>query len=161
MRLARLFLLGIVVFGLVGACSGSHESRHDNTRIAAAPRYEAPRLNVPGLLKLTIEEVGQQVGPLRPVPLAFADPTLLPLIQKGEPLDSTTWFQYQGLNVVATYDYRTRQVKNFLLVGDNEDELMRRCQLQPAMAEYMILPIFQQRRPTELMGLRVLTLNAR
>lgn len=151
----------MIVSGLVGACSGAHESRHENATIVAVPLTDAPRLNVPGLLKLTIDEMGQRVGPPRPVPPAFVDPTLLPLMQKGEPLDSTAWFRYEGLNVVATYDFHTRQIKDFLLVGDNEEELMRRYQLTLGTAEYMVLPIFQQRRPTELMGLRVLALNAR
>lgn len=158
MRLAVLLLVGAVGLGMASACSGAHESGHDNASTAAVPLSNAPRLNMPGLLKLTIDEVRQQIGQARPVPPAFKDPTLL---QQGQPADSTAWFQYRALNVVVTYDHQTRQVKDLLLVGSNEDELMRRGQLQLGAAEYIVLPIYQLHQPTELMGLRVLALNAR
>ncbi|MBO2008067.1 hypothetical protein [Hymenobacter negativus] len=84
-----------------------------------------------------------------------------PLQQKGEHVDSTAWFEYRGLNMVVTYDHRSRAVKDLLVVGGNEDELMQRCQLQLGKSEYLVLPVFQRERPTKLMGLRVLALNTR
>jgi CheY-like chemotaxis protein len=161
MRLVVLLLVGAVVLGGVGACSGAHESGHDNASTTATPLSNAPGLNVPELLNLTVDEVGQQIGQLRPVPTAFKDPTQLPLLQQGEPVDSTAWFQYRALNVVVTYNNQTRQVKDLFIIGNNEDELMRRCRLQLGATDYIVLPIFQEHRPTELMGLRVLALNAR
>ena len=159
MRLAIFFSSGAVVLGLAGGCSGAHEARHDSISTVAMPLDDPPRLDVPGLLALSIEEVGHRLGPPRPVPPALRDPTLLP--QQRETLDSTALFQYRGLNVVVSYDYPTRRVTDLMLMGDNEDELMSQGHLQLGSANYLVLPIFQQRRPTELMGLRVLPSKVR
>jgi hypothetical protein len=161
MRLAVFFSSGAVVLGLVGACSGAHEAKHDSISTVAVPLNDPPRLDVPGLLALSIEEVGHRLGPPRPVPPALRDPTLLPQPQQHEPLDSAALFQYRGLNIVVSYDYPTRQVKDLMLMGDNEDELMNQGRLQLGSANYLVLPIFQQSRPTELMGLRVLPSKVR
>ena len=159
MRLAVLLLSGAAVFGLAGACSGAHEAKHDSISTVAAPLHATPRLDVPGLLTLSIDEVRHRLGPPRPVPPALRDPTLLP--QPNESVDSTALFQYQGLSVVVSYDHPTRQVKDLTLMGDNEEELMSQGSLQLGAADYVVLPIFQERRPTELMGLRVLATKVR
>jgi hypothetical protein len=120
------------------------------------PMRDTPRLDVPSLLQLTVEALSRQLGSPKPVPAAFRDPTLMPLIQRSELMDSTVLFQYQGLNVVVSYDFHTRHVKELLLIGSDEDELMNRGKLRLEQNRYLVLPIFQERRPTELLGLRVL-----
>jgi hypothetical protein len=118
-----------------------------------------PRLDVAGLLKLSIDEVGQRVGPPRPVPPVFRDFTLISQPQPGAPVDSVALFQHKGLNLVVTYDYGTRQVKDLMMLGNNEDELMNLGQLESGSSQYLVLPVFQRFRSTELMGLRVLATN--
>jgi hypothetical protein len=115
-----------------------------------------PRLDVASLLKLSIDEVGQRVGPPRPVPPVFRDLTLIAQPQPGNPVDSLALFQYKGLNLVVTYDPGTRQVKDLVMLGNNEDELMNLGQLQSGSSQYLVLPVFQRFRSAELMGLRVL-----
>ena len=145
----------------VGACSGSHEPPHDQAVRPAPKRAErsASGLNVPGLLSLSIDEMSKQLGPRHPLPEGFLDPVLLPLMQRHEPMDSSALFRQRGLNIVASYDNRTRKVNNLLILGSNENELMRRAQLQLGAERYLVLPVFQEQAATQLLGLRVLALS--
>jgi response regulator of citrate/malate metabolism len=79
-----------------------------------------------------------------------------PLLLRQEQIDSSGFFQYQGLAVVAAYNERTRRVSDLLLLGADESELMRRANLELGAADYLVLPVFEAQRPTQLMGLRVL-----
>ena len=151
----RLAICAIWV-GLLGlvACSGAHEKVHESG--VAAPRRATPVLNVPQLLGQSIDALSQRLGPARPAPPGFADPTNAPLLTRGEPLDSLAFFQCRGLTLAAAYHYHSRQVVDILLLGADEDDLMQRAQLQPSAAGYLVLPVFEERRPTKLLGLRVI-----
>ncbi|WP_310392092.1 hypothetical protein [Hymenobacter sp.] len=151
--LAVLFVVG---GGLVGACSGTHEPLQDRAApVVAVPLRSGAKVDVPGLLGLSIDEVSQRLGPRLPVPAGFVDPVVAPLVQRNAPLDSMVLFRHQGLALVASYDHRTRRVSDLLLLGSNESELMSRGQLQIGAAKYLVLPVFQERHPTRLLGLRV------
>lgn len=139
----------------VGACSGAHEAPQGQPALDKVARKTAG-LNVPALLDLSIDELSERLGPRQPLPVGFADPVQLPLAQRNEPLDSTMLFRRQGLALVASYDYLTRRVNDLLVLGNNESELMSRAQLQLGAAHYIVLPVFEQQRPTHLLGLRVL-----
>ena len=158
LTLRVLFLVGGM--GLLGACSGTHESHVDPAGPAAtAPVRTAPQLNIPGLLTLSIDEMSQRVGPRLPIPAAFIDPLLLSLAQRGVPIDSTTFFRSRGLSMVAAYDEHTRRVSELLLLGTDESDLMYRGKLALGAAKYLVLPVFQRQHPTKLMGLRVLAIT--
>lgn len=156
----RPILAGVLAagLGLVGACSGAHESRRDNANRVQVPRRPAPGVDVPALLNLSIDEVSQRVGPIEALPPGFADPTMNPLAGQKEPRDSMVMFRQGGLALVAAYDYRTRRVNDLLLLGSSENELMARARLQLDAEHYLVLPVFQTKHPTQLMGLRVLAL---
>ena len=111
---------------------------------------------MPALLELSIDEIAGRVGPRLPLPAGFADPVLAPLLQHGQLLDSAALFRNRGLAMVVAYNDRTRQLNDLLLLGSNESELMRRARLQLGAAHYLVLPVFEERRPTQLLGLRVL-----
>ncbi|OGX89282.1 hypothetical protein BEN47_07750 [Hymenobacter lapidarius] len=158
MRLAVLLFLA----GALGAaaCSGTHEPLQDQAVSAVPqPASDASGLCVPELLSLDIDELSQQLGPALPLPSGFADPILAPVIQRTEQLDSSMLFRRRGLAIVASYDYRSRQVSNLLLVGSNETELMSRAQLQLGADSYLVLPVFKERPVNELLGLRVLAMS--
>lgn len=151
-----LYVAGLAA--LAGACSGTHESHADRAVPAsAAPVRNLPQLNVPALLHFSIDEMNRQVGPRLPLPPGFFDPVQAPLVQRGIPMDSATLFRSRGLVMVAAYNDRTRRVNDLLLLGTNENELMHRAQLRLGAANYLVLPVFEVRNPTRLMGLRVLT----
>jgi len=153
-------LLFAAVLAGTGGCSGAHEPPHDRALPPlASPVQDASGLNVPGLLALSIDEMSKRLGPRLPVPAGFVDPLQDPLTQRSEQVDSSAFFRAQGLALVASYNHRTRQVSNLVLLGANENELMRRARLQLTAQQYLVLPVFQEMRPTELLGLRVLAVS--
>ena len=143
----------------LGACSGAHEPNRDHAvPIVATSALKLRQLNVAALLPLSIDEINRQLGPRLPVPDTFVDPTRAPSIHTDEPMDSTMLFRSRGLTIVVAYDNRTRRVSDLLLLGSNEDELMDRGGLQFTSPRYLVLPVFERQRPTQLMGLRILAL---
>ena len=156
----RPILAGVLaaVLGL-GACSGSHETQRDHSSRDPAPRRPISKLDVPTLLNLSIDEVGKRVGPIEALPPGFADPTMNPMAGHNEPQDSLALFRYGGLALVVAYDYHTRRVRDLLLLGSNENDLMAQARLQLGAEHYLVLPVFQTKHPTQLLGLRVLTLG--
>lgn len=159
MRPVIRVLFAAVLAG-TGGCSGTHEPPHDRAQLpAASPVQAAPGLDVPELLALSIDEMSKRLGPRLPVPAGFVDPLRDPLTQRSEQVDSSAFFRAQGLAFVASYNHRTRQVSNLVLLGANETDLMRRAQLQLSAEQYLVLPVFQKERPTQLLGLRVLAVS--
>ena len=155
MRPTRLLFLGVL--GLA-ACSGAHEPAHDLAVRPAQPPVgrETAGVSVPGLLNLTIDEMSQRLGPRLPLPAGFIDPTLALLVPRHESMDSAALFRCRGLALVASYDHRSRRVSDLLLLGTDEEALMSRAQLELGADHYLVLPVFQERHPTRLLGLRVL-----
>jgi hypothetical protein len=98
----------------------------------------------------------QRLGARLPVPTGFVDPVMRPLAKLREQTDSTVLFRYQDLAVAVNYNHRTREVNDLLLLGANENEMMHRAHLQLDAKTYLVLPVFQERDPTKLLGLRVL-----
>jgi hypothetical protein len=149
--------LGFLVTAmLVSACSGAHEPHRVRAALATVAMVpDSASVDVPSLLSLSIDEVGRRVGPMLRVPDGFIDPTLAPKVLGHEPLDSSALFRRRGVAIVAAYDYQTRKLSDLLLLGTNESELMRRARLRLGAPHYLVLPVFQERHPTELMGLRV------
>ncbi|MDB5236499.1 MAG: hypothetical protein JWR44_3492 [Hymenobacter sp.] len=144
----------------LSACTSAHEARPDRAVSSVAPRPPAAGgLDVSKLLALSIDEMSRQVGPPLPLPPGFVDPTLAPLVNREEHVDSAALFRCRGLAFVASYDHQTRQVSDLLLLGSNETELMARAHLELGAAHYLVLPVFQEQRPTQLLGLRVLALS--
>lgn len=152
-----LFIAAALPFA--GGCSGSHEPTHDHPRAAAAtaPLRSVVGLDVPGIIHLSIDQLSRRLGPQRPLPAGYVDPALAPLLLlHQEQVDSTGFFQYRGLQMVAAYDERTRRVNDLVLLGTDEGELMRRANLELGSPNYLVLPVFEAQKPTQLLGLRVL-----
>ncbi len=149
-------LLVLALGGAMGACSGAHEPAYTQS-VSTAPESAAqkPVLDVPGLLNLSIKELNHRLGPQMPVPNGFTDPVVLPSARTPERMDSAALFRYQGLSLVVSYDYKTGQVNNLLLLGADEQQLMSSANLQLSGEQYLVMPVFEQRAPTRIMGIRV------
>jgi hypothetical protein len=154
-----IYLAGLLLLSSswLASCSGTHESR----QVAATPsRSIRPTTNVPALLGVSIDELHERLGPGRPLPPDFINP----LEVLGNDIntvrqDSLASFRTGGLTLVASYDARTRQVRDLLLLGRREDSLMAQGTLQANARNYLVLPIFRLNKPGRLLGLRVVTLN--
>ncbi|OGX82063.1 hypothetical protein BEN49_14630 [Hymenobacter coccineus] len=134
------------------ACSRAREHEDSpaaRTLVPPARTAAAPAVNVAAVVGRSIDEVRRQLGPARALPTGFQDPVR----QAGT--DSTLAFQPRGLVVVASYDARTRQVLDLLVLGNDEDALMRRAGLMAGAPTYLVLPVFALNRSTQLVGLRI------
>ncbi|HEX8507675.1 MAG TPA: hypothetical protein VF630_20095 [Hymenobacter sp.] len=144
-----------------GACSGTHESSYDRAAppratVISPPSQRVPQVDVPALLGLSIDDINKRMGPRLPLPPGFFDPALLGELKRGAKMDSTALFRSEGLAMVVSYDFASRQVSDFLLLGENENELMARARLKLGADDYLVLPVYQAQRASQLFGVRVL-----
>lgn len=134
----------------LSACSGTHEPAQ--TPAASQPRGSiAPTTNVPALVGASIDGLRRRLGPTQPLPAGFGDPVMAP--------DSVLAFRTGGLLLLASYDARTRQVRDLLLLGRHEDSLMARATLRTSSPSYLVLPVFRTGSANHLLGLRVIPTN--
>jgi hypothetical protein len=67
-----------------------------------------------------------------------------------------TTFRTGGLTLVASYNARSREVRDLLLLGHHEDSLMGRAHLQANTPSYLVMPVFYNGNAYRLLGLRVI-----
>lgn len=137
-------------------CSGSHESRRVPPP-EAGHVHVAPTADVPALLGLSIDGLGQRLGPSVPLPQRFLSSEASRLIYAaGGQLDSLKTFRTGGLLVLATYNAHSRQVRDLLLLGHHEDSLMGRARLRTSSPNYLVMPVFRDNHSFQLLGLRII-----
>jgi hypothetical protein len=144
-RQLALSLAGLLVIG----CSSSHEPPHVP---ASGPAHGqiAPTTDVPALLGKSIDDLRQQLGARHPLPAG-----LTAIDTSTNSPDSLAAFRTGGLTLVASYDARSRQVRDLLLIGSHEDSLMGRAGLRTNATDYLIMPVFKGRNSHRLLGLRI------
>lgn len=135
----------------LAGCSGAHEP----TQVVGAKPHAvvAPTTNVPALLGRSIDELrGRLDTAAQPLPAGY-----LGLLSNGlASTDSLQAFRSGGLQLIATYNATTRQVRDLLVLGQQEDSLMGQASLRSSARRYVILPVFRPDTPNKLLGLRVL-----
>ncbi|RZK28815.1 MAG: hypothetical protein EOO57_20440 [Hymenobacter sp.] len=139
----------------MAGCSGGREPHH-----APAPgtvrAQVAPTANIPVLLGASIDGLRQRLGPSRPLPPHLAAALPEATLQLA---DSVATFRTGGLTLVASYDARSRQVRDLLLLGHHEDSLMGRAHLRVNAPNYLVMPVFYTDNSFRLLGLRVIATN--
>ena len=137
---------------LLAGCSGGREPRHvPATDIVHA--QIAPTTDVPALLGASIDGLRQRLGASQPLPAALA--VAMPEARLAL-TDSVTTFHTGGLTLVASYNARSRQVRDLLLLGHHEDSLMGRARLRSNAPNYLVMPVFYTGKSFRLLGLRVI-----
>jgi hypothetical protein len=154
MRRFRSFLFFAGLSAVLVACSGTHESGKDRVALTEEAPATEPVVDVPAIVGAPIDKLLQRLGPARPVPAGVTGPITMPALPPGEQ-DSTVMFRSRGLELVATFNPHSRRVSDLLLLGADEDALMRRANLRMGAAQYLILPVFHQQNSARLLGLRV------
>ena len=140
-----------LVSSLLAACSSSHEPPHVPVSGPASVQV-APTTNVPALLGKSIDGLRQQLGARQPLPAG-----LTTIDTSTSSPDSLAAFHTGGLTLIASYDARSREVRDLLLLGNHEDSLMGRAGLRTNATNYLIMPVFYGRNSHRLMGLRIIT----
>ncbi len=149
--------LRLVACWAVAGCSGSHEP----AQTSPTPRSSvAPTANVPALLGKSIDGLRGKLGAAQALPPNYSDP--LSAIITASPTgktDSLSAFRVGGLILVASYDARTRQVRDLLVLGRHEDSLMAQASLRAGARNYLIMPVFYANKHNHLLGLRVISIG--
>ena len=155
-RIVRHWLLSTCL-AVAGAglanCSGAHEPAQRSTEPARTLAETKPTANVPALLGKSIDDLRKQLGPDQQLPAGLhgSQEYLTPYAT-----DSATMFRLGGLQLIASYDIRTRRISDLLLLGRYEDSLLHRATLRVDADSYLVLPVFQANKPGVLLGLRVI-----
>lgn len=152
-------LCAVVLAGALLACSGAQPTASDsetNTASASASASveavpAAPSLALPSLIGLSIDEVRSRLGKPQEQP---AEPSA----REKEKDAADTWkntFEVQGATLVATFNAHTRVVRDIVLLGTNEEELLHRAGLDPNATEYIVLPVTDSVDVTRTTGIRM------
>ncbi|MCI1187074.1 hypothetical protein MON38_06555 [Hymenobacter sp. DH14] len=154
-------IAGVALLALAAACSHSNEPVQEPGHPAIARPAVSPPVRavvaVPALLSLSVDALARKLGPPQPIPSSVQ--ALLSQLPSAEPSDSLQFFRYRSLDVLVSYDAGTRRFNDLLLLGSNEDLLMQRAGLSAEASNYLLLPVFHARRPTQMLGLRVVPLD--
>lgn len=147
----------LLASGWLGACSGAHEPTQNSP---AAHARIAPTTNVQALVGMSIDGLSNRLGTSIAQPTNLAEPIQAWKEASGLALhDSLAAFQTGDLTLIASYNARTRQVHDLVLLGHHEDSLMARAGLHSNASTYLILPVFAIDRPNHLLGLRIVATN--
>lgn len=160
-RVLNKGIAGLALLALAVACSRSNEPVQETghptiVRPATLPPARAV-IAVPALLGLSVDALARELGPPRPLPASVQ--ALLSQLPSADPADSLRFFRYRNLEVLVNYDAATRRFNDLLLLGTNEDLLMQHAGLSAEASNYLLLPVFQARHPTQILGLRVVPLD--
>lgn len=161
MQLRVLCWLGLSVAAGIGlvACSGMHDPHKPVPAIAVKLAPVPQEYNVPSLLGLNAEELTVRLGAPIPAPADYHDPVTLPLEQRGALNDSTALFQAGKLPIVATFDAKSHQVIDLVVIGPDEEQLMQQANLELNARDYLLLAVFKARPVGKFLGFRVVARN--
>lgn len=151
-------LLSILLLPLAAAaCTGAQTAAETGSpAVSRAATVAATSVNLPLLVGRSIDQVRRTLGPPRETKAQAIG--LEPTAEQMRTTKGQDWintFEKNGTTVVATFDARTRQVNNLVVLGDDEDELLGRASLSLTDTAYTVQPIANPKNNRELIGLRV------
>lgn len=153
-RVCVLALLALLCGG--AACTRSTPLLETDAPGRRNPAPAGRRLNVPALVGRSIDQVRQRLGPPRETrrqPIGLEPTAEQMRTTKGEGWINT--FEHDGTTIVVTFNARTREVNDLVLLGSNEDELLRRGNLEFVADKYLVLPVTDPAAPSKIVGVRV------
>ncbi|RSK48849.1 hypothetical protein [Hymenobacter rigui] len=156
MRLFRYFSVVLLVSG-VAACSGSQSASESTSPVSGSVEASrAAAVDVPTLVGRNIDQVRRTLGPPRETKDQKIG--LEPTSEQMKSTHGEDWintFERNGTTVVATFNARTRKVRDLVVVGSDEDELLRNANLSLTAPGYMVLPVANPKNNREIVGMRV------
>ena len=75
----------------------------------------------------------------------------------GENWNNT--FEKNGTTLIVSFNAHTRKVHDITILGDSEDELMRRGKLTLTALNYIVVPVLNPQNTSRVLGLRVIPLR--
>jgi len=153
------YLPFVLLLSGMAACTGTQTASEK-----AAPKGEASpvarpnTLDMPTLVGRNIDQIRRTLGP----PQETKDEAigLEPTAEQMKATKGEDWintFEKNGSTVVVTFNAKTRKVLDMVLIGSNEDELMRRGNLSLTAQNYLVLPVTDPKNADKVSGLRVVS----
>ncbi|MBT9393760.1 hypothetical protein KLP40_11355 [Hymenobacter sp. NST-14] len=147
----------ILLLAGTAACSGSQSASERSSPTAGS--VEAARtaaVDLPALMGRNIDQVRRKLGP----PKEGRDQSigLEPTAEQMQATKGQDWintFDQSGLTIVTTFNARTRKVRDMVVVGNDEDEILRRANLSLTAPNYMVLPVADPSNSRAIIGMRV------
>lgn len=155
----RLTLLPAVVLllGSLASCTSSQTAAEMSAPMSAASNSS---FSLAPLVGRNIDQVRRSLGTPRETKdqKIGLEPNAEQLsLTKGE--DWVNTFDRNGTTIVATFNARTRKVRDLVVIGSDEDELLRRTNLSLTASDYSVQPIVNPKDATQTIGLRVTNRN--
>ncbi|MCC2546710.1 hypothetical protein LJY25_09675 [Hymenobacter sp. BT175] len=148
-----LLLLGLA------ACTGTQNASENRDPMAQQPTVINPSpIDMPALVGRNIDQLRRSLG----APLETKDEAigLEPTAEQMKTTKGEDWintFEKNGSTLVVTFNARTRKVLDVVLVGSDEDELMRRGNLSLTAPNYIVLPVSDPKNTQKLVGVRIVS----
>ena len=153
------YLPFVVLLSGLAACTGTQSASEKSAPNMGTPTSVRPNaLDMPALVGRNIDQIRRALGTpketntdaigLEPTPEQMK-------ATKGE--DWINTFDKNGSTVVVTFNARTRKVLDMVLIGSDEDELMRRGNLSLTAQNYLVLPVTDPKNADKVSGVRVVS----
>lgn len=155
MPLNRACLLLLLLCG-AAACTRTRVPVETLAPAARRPEHGRVGPDVVALLSQSIDQVRQRLGPPRETRDMVLGPEPTPAqlrTQQAEEWINT--FEREQTTIVVTFNARTRKVRDLVLLGPDEDVLMRRAGLELVDERYLALPVADPAEPSKTIGVRV------
>lgn len=155
MHLTRTYLALALLSASVACTRNSANTERADPDAPGAVPTAAP-LNISTLVGRNIDQLRRQLGPpqeTKDQPIGLEPTAEQMRATKGQ--DWVNTFDKNGQTIVVTFNARTRQVRDMVLLGTDEAALTRRAGLDLVSDQYMVVPVMNPNSPSTLMGVRV------
>jgi hypothetical protein len=157
----RLYYSALVLtFIGIAACTGRSTVSEKRVSTVEPPPAEHASFDVTALLGRTIDQVRRKLGSPRETITQDLGPEPTPAQKRTAASENwTNTFEKNGTTLIVNFSARTRKVHDIIVVGDDEEELMRRSKLTLTALNYIVLPVLNPQNTSRVLGLRVIPLR--
>ncbi|GAB3238090.1 hypothetical protein GCM10027346_30340 [Hymenobacter seoulensis] len=155
MRPLRYVAFVLLLAG-TAACSGTQSASETTGIDAAAPKPRPVEVDVPALVGRNIDQVRRTLG--TPLETRNQKVGLEPTPEQMKGTKGEGWintFERNGTTLIATFNARTRKVRDLVVMGNNEEELLQKANLSLTATTYILLPVADPQNSRQIMGMRV------
>ncbi|RFP63456.1 hypothetical protein D0N36_19370 [Hymenobacter lapidiphilus] len=153
----NLYVALALLAALTAACSGSQIAGEKSAPAVGSPETgRSAAVDVPALMGRNIDQLRRTLG--APKETREQDIGLEPTAAQMKATRGQDWintFDRNGTTLVVTFDASNRKVRDIVLLGSDEELLMREANLSLTSADYLVLPVMSPSNSAELIGMRV------
>lgn len=153
----NLYLALVVLAALTTACSGSQMAGERSGPATGTPESASSAVvDVPALVGRNIDQLRRTLGaPKETREQAIGLEPTAAQMKSTRGQDWINTFERNGTTLVVTFNANSRKVRDIVLLGADEDDLLRDANLSLTSADYLVLPVMSPGNSTELIGMRI------